>query len=55
MCGITAFLTLQRDPDQCAKPPDKLEAILDSSLDSIKHRGPDARGQWISTDRRVGE
>lgn len=55
MCGITAFLTVQRDSDQTTKPPDNLENVLDSSLDSIKHRGPDARGQWISTDRSVGE
>lgn len=27
---------------------------LDESLELIKHRGPDARGQWISPDKRVG-
>ena len=27
---------------------------MDESLDTIKHRGPDARGQWISPDKRVG-
>lgn len=32
----------------------KLAAELDASLDQIKHRGPDSRGQWISNDKRVG-
>jgi len=54
-----------RDPGQL---PDGLEGIqlngdvefnglakeLDESLELIKHRGPDARGQWISPDKRVG-
>ncbi|GAB7365121.1 hypothetical protein MBLNU230_g6210t1 [Neophaeotheca triangularis] len=26
---------------------------LDASLDQIRHRGPDSRGQWISDDNRV--
>lgn len=55
MCGITSFLTQQPDSDQTVKPPENLKPNLDSSLDSIKHRGPDARGQWISTDGHVGE
>lgn len=54
MCGITAFLTQQPGSDQTIKPSSDPETTLDSSLDSIKHRGPDARGQWISTDGRVG-
>jgi len=32
----------------------KLAKELDDSLDLIRHRGPDARGQWISSDKRVG-
>lgn len=32
----------------------RLAKELDESLDLIKHRGPDARGQWISPDKRVG-
>lgn len=32
----------------------KLALELDASLDQIKHRGPDSRGQWISNDKRVG-
>jgi len=32
----------------------KLAKELDDSLELIKHRGPDSRGQWISPDKRVG-
>lgn len=32
----------------------KLLHDLDQSLDKIKHRGPDARGHWLSADNRVG-
>lgn len=32
----------------------KLAKELDDSLELIKHRGPDSRGQWISSDKRVG-
>jgi len=32
----------------------ELAQKLDASLDMIKHRGPDSRGQWISDDKRVG-
>lgn len=31
-----------------------IAAELDASLELIKHRGPDGRGQWISPDKRVG-
>ena len=33
---------------------EKLSKSLEDSLDKIKHRGPDSRGQWISPDNRVG-
>lgn len=32
----------------------RLAKELDDSLEMIKHRGPDSRGQWISSDKRVG-
>lgn len=32
-----------------------LEDQLHKSLDLIAHRGPDAKGVWISDDGRVGE
>lgn len=55
MCGVTAYLTQQPIFNQAVKPPNDPEQTLDNSLDSIKHRGPDARGQWISNDGRVGK
>lgn len=33
---------------------DSIAHELDASLEQIKHRGPDSRGQWISPDGRVG-
>jgi asparagine synthase (glutamine-hydrolysing) len=51
MCGISCCLALNGH-----KPRDAsiLEKTLESSLDVIKHRGPDSRGHWISEDCRVG-
>jgi len=31
-----------------------LSEELDRSLETIKHRGPDSRGQWLSSDGRIG-
>lgn len=31
-----------------------LSKELEASLDRISHRGPDARGVWVSQDGRVG-
>ena len=58
MCGITASLTLQRSaPTNCdvKRRHETLTNEIDDSLDIVKHRGPDARGQWISADGRVGK
>lgn len=33
---------------------DAIAHELNASLDQIKHRGPDSRGQWLSSDNRVG-
>lgn len=52
MCGIACIIH-QDDPSQVSLQ--KLQSDLDSSLSKIKHRGPDARGQWISPDKRIGE
>ncbi|KAE8385112.1 asparagine synthase [Aspergillus alliaceus] len=55
MCGISAFVGIQ-GPN--GLPVNKsavgLETELNKSLDIIKHRGPDARGVWMSPDTRVG-
>jgi asparagine synthase (glutamine-hydrolysing) len=56
MCGLTAILAVkQPDPSETTHPKKTLEEEIDQSLEAVKHRGPDARGQWISPDRRVGE
>lgn len=58
MCGLTAFLTLNADASDHSPTDESPEALrhqMDKSLEMVKHRGPDARGQWLSPDCRVGE
>ncbi|KAE8369554.1 asparagine synthase [Aspergillus caelatus] len=55
MCGISAYVDIQGPngpPLQGSAEGRKTE--LNKSLDIIKHRGPDARGVWMSADTRVG-
>jgi asparagine synthase (glutamine-hydrolysing) len=47
MCGITGFLT-QRGTDRFAN-----QSLLEQMTDSLRHRGPDARGTWQSQDGHV--
>jgi asparagine synthase (glutamine-hydrolysing) len=55
MCGITCAVALRgHGPLAKAKERGELEKTLEKSLDTIKHRGPDANGYWISEDYRVG-
>jgi hypothetical protein len=52
MCGLTAIFYT----DDCQPPsPDKLTSLLEASLTSIKHRGPDSRGLFVASNSRVGE
>ncbi|KAF4457023.1 asparagine synthase [Fusarium austroafricanum] len=56
MCGISAYLS---HPGEFGSPVVNGEAKhasdeLESSLDLIAHRGPDARGRWFSDDYHVG-
>ena len=44
MCGIVAFFS-HRDPIA--------DEMLERATDSLRHRGPDGRGHWVSSDRRV--
>ena len=56
MCGLTACLDY-REHEHLANARDiasKLEEEVENSLELVKHRGPDARGQWISSDGRIG-
>ncbi|KAL0256568.1 hypothetical protein SLS55_008963 [Diplodia seriata] len=50
MCGISCIVH-QGNPSGVDR--DKLSHELDASLEAIRHRGPDSRGQWISPDNRV--
>lgn len=70
MCGISCIVALQNSHHQSKHSGsaeaiegielngdpqhNKLAKELDESLEMIKHRGPDSRGQWISEDKRVG-
>lgn len=57
MCGISCIISLDRTQGyaaDCLDDPETLAKQLDSSLELIKHRGPDSRGQWISPDSKVG-
>jgi asparagine synthase (glutamine-hydrolysing) len=53
MCGITCAVAL-RGHGPLATNRGGLSKVLEESLDTIKHRGPDANGHWISEDCRVG-
>jgi asparagine synthase (glutamine-hydrolysing) len=53
MCGITCAVAL-RGHGPLDKDRRRLGQTLEDSLDTIKHRGPDADGYWISEDCRVG-
>ncbi|KAL5359154.1 hypothetical protein BJX96DRAFT_147878 [Aspergillus floccosus] len=53
MCGICAAITLQGSPAPTEQKKQTLHNQLGNSLDLIQHRGPDARGEWASTDGRV--
>jgi asparagine synthase (glutamine-hydrolysing) len=57
MCGISCIISLDRSQGHaadCLGEPTTLAKQLDDSLELIKHRGPDSRGQWISPDNKVG-
>lgn len=53
MCGISCAVAL-RGHGPLTTDRNELSKTLEHSLDTIKHRGPDAKGHWISNDCRVG-
>lgn len=58
MCGLTAFLALHGHPASGPNghvPTINTKDALEASMEIIKHRGPDARGHWISDDSQVGK
>src|SRR5580704_19261702 len=48
MCGIAGALILE------ARGEPLSETFFASSLDVMRHRGPDGDGIWVSDDRQVG-
>jgi asparagine synthase (glutamine-hydrolysing) len=53
MCGISCIVTLRGHHSLC-KDRDSLGKKIDESLNTIKHRGPDSNGYWISDNERIG-
>jgi asparagine synthase (glutamine-hydrolysing) len=47
MCGITGYWTRDRDPSAWA-------ADLSNAVASLRRRGPDDEGAWLTTDQRAG-
>ncbi|KAH8645677.1 hypothetical protein BX600DRAFT_484943 [Xylariales sp. PMI_506] len=62
MCGLTAFVTLKRRANGApvvnghanGSTKESLESKLFSSLDIIKHRGPDSNDIWINPESTIG-
>lgn len=54
MCGISCAVAL-RGHGPLDHNRERLNRTLKESLDTIKHRGPDSNGQWISENQRVGK
>lgn len=61
MCGISAWLALERshsDEELIAQRSEKhrakLAGQLDRSVESMRHRGPDAKGIWVSPIGKAG-
>jgi len=50
MCGIVAIFA----PDEPLPPDEELQPQLEAAIEKIAHRGPDARGYWISDSSRCG-
>lgn len=58
MCGLTAFLAQHGAPgseENGRVPTYNTEEALEASMEIVKHRGPDARGHWVSDDSQVGK
>ena len=47
LCGVAGFWR------QTSWPATEAKGELDAMLTALKHRGPDARGTWMSSDQRV--
>ena len=48
MCGLFGFINLKNiSYDQCLSD-------LKKGMESIRHRGPDENGYWVSDDKKIG-
>ncbi|KAI9692564.1 MAG: hypothetical protein M1822_006795 [Bathelium mastoideum] len=54
MCGISCIVALSGTPVPKRPEYTSLENDLRKSLNTIRHRGPDAIGTWSSRNKRVG-
>lgn len=54
MCGISCAVALRGHARSKCLDRNQLSETLGKSLENIRHRGPDAKGEWISYDCRVG-
>lgn len=55
MCGISCIVALEERARRTHEQDrQKIQERLCESLEHIRHRGPDSRGVWLSTDGRVG-
>ncbi|KAL4927571.1 asparagine synthetase B family protein [Aspergillus undulatus] len=58
MCGLTAFLSIKGGTNipqwDDSTDPQLLHSQMNASLELVKHRGPDTRGQWFDPDHYVG-
>ncbi len=48
MCGLSGALVFKNSTFQIEHP------YIQAMIDTIKHRGPDGEGIWISDDRKIG-
>src|SRR5215471_2812296 len=48
MCGIAGFSTLNQSGSAVE------ESVLAEMMRALRHRGPDAKGIWLSRDRKIG-
>ncbi len=53
MCGIAGWLNLQADPIVNVASRHPPVAVIERVLDHQHHRGPDARGLWVSPNQNV--
>lgn len=50
MCGVAGFVNLENKSFH----GEEIEIVLEKQVQSLKHRGPDDSGVWVSESRKVG-